>query len=152
MYVILHVIGLWVDTNSTPWSVALLVCCHKICHLQKLWNFKEEVITFFFLIFFSILWGYNLNVSICTISLLNFTGLLLGWVAIEVVWNLRSGIKKFYCNFCCEKWVKFKFEIAVSLLANMYITMDRNAKVAMEVFQKCPGLRSSWHSVCMTLC
>jgi hypothetical protein len=43
----------------------------------------------------------------------------------------------------CENWVKFKFEIAVSLLANMYITMGRNAKIAMEVFQKCPGLRSS---------
>ena len=52
-------------------------------------------------------------------------------------------MKKFYCSFCCEKWVKFKFEIAVSLLANMYITMDRNAKIAMEVFQKCPGLRSN---------
>ena len=43
----------------------------------------------------------------------------------------------------CENWVKFKFEIAVSLLANMYITMGRDAKIAMEVFQKCPGLRSS---------
>jgi hypothetical protein len=30
--------------------------------------------------------------------------------------------------------------------------MGRNAKVAMEVFQKCPGLRSSWHSAYMTLC
>ena len=52
----------------------------------------------------------------------------------------------------CENWVKFKFEIAVSLLANMYITMDRNARIAMEVFQKCPGLRSNRHSVFMTLC
>lgn len=51
--------------------------------------------------------------------------------------------KEILLLFCCEKWVKFKFEIAVSLLANMYITMDRNAKIAMEVFQKCPGLRSN---------
>jgi hypothetical protein len=29
MYVILHVIGLWVDTNSTPWNVAHLYVAIK---------------------------------------------------------------------------------------------------------------------------
>jgi len=57
--------------------------------------------------------------------------------------EIYGPVKEILLLLVCKNWVKFKFEIAVSLLANMYITMDHNAKIAMEVFQKCPGLRSN---------
>ncbi len=59
------------------------------------------------------------------------------------LYEICGPVKRNSIAVVCENWVKFKFEIAVSLLANMYITMDRNAKITMEVFQKCPGLRSN---------
>jgi hypothetical protein len=49
--------------------------------------------------------------------------------------EIYGPVKRNSIAVLCEKWVKFKFEIAISLLANMYITMGCYAKVAMEIFR-----------------
>ena len=106
MYVILHVIGLWVDTNSTPWSVALLVCCHKIGHLQKLWNFKEEVITFFFWFFLHFFWIF-MGLQFECFNVYNFAFKFYRVIAwLDCYWScVRFAVrcKEILLLFCCEK-------------------------------------------------